>query len=448
MDVENLLGDPAVAAMLALAATTLAFYVDPITLTAVPRVRAPTANLRLLLLRRVRRLQHLFRREGPPQNITVYRIAENVTGVSNKNTADPAGDISFVITKKNVTQTCLRTDCQGCHTDVEFLDLYLQAVIEFDGQWGPYQMCNPADGYDTTDWVCRQDCMDPTHHGCPPPRHGKKNGTECHFGGGDDCLTCWCERTAHTAGREAAPGPFEKPDGRRGLRAQCASSFNPWDSGCGASPLFGGKVYLNLTGWSFESVSAMACKRCHADDHCSGWVSHDNITAQLFSGATKSVTAAGCVGGKRFHNPWEKFGGSWFGIANLGDGFSSNIWYSTPDGAVQERRAARHRRLHVAAHREEIRQRHLRRREGGRGGRAAARRASTVPAPAQPQHRLLPRLLPQHAHGRCLAEHHTRAARHDRAVGRRLRVGRSRRGRLPARHADVGPFGAPVSRPF
>ena len=322
--------------MLALTATTLAFYVDPITLTAVPPAcdRSDRKICDSFCAGKCGAYNTSLGEKGTPQNITVYRITpKNVTGVSNKNTADPAGDISFVITKKNVTQTCLHcTDCQGCHTDVEFLDLYLQAVIEFDGQWGPYQMCNPADGYDTTDWVCGQDCMNPSHHGCPPPRHGKKNGTECHYGGGDDCLTCWCERTAHTAGREAAPGQFESPMGDAGYVPQCASSFNPWDSGCGApSPLFGGKVYLNLTGWSFESVSAMACKRCHADDHCSGWVSHDNITAQLFSGATKSVSAAGCVGGKRFHNPWEKFGGSWFGIANLGDGHSSNIWYSTPD---------------------------------------------------------------------------------------------------------------------
>ena len=151
----------------------------------------------------MRRCNTSLGEKGTPQNITVYRITpKNVTGVSNKNTADPAGDISFVITKKNVTQTCLHcTDCQGCHTDVEFLDLYLQAVIEFDGQWGPYQMCNPADGYDT-DWVCGQDCMD--RRRLPPPRHGK----ECRvrFGGGDDCPPAGASRRTRRDARRRREG--------------------------------------------------------------------------------------------------------------------------------------------------------------------------------------------------------------------------------------------------
>ena len=167
--------------MLALAATTLAFYVDPITLTAVPPA-CDRSNRKIcdsFCAGKCGAYNTSLGEKGTPQNITVYRITpKNVTGVSNKNTADPAGDISFVITKKNVTQTCLHcTDCQGCHTDVEFLDLYLQAVIEFDGQWGPYQMCNPADGWDTADWKCGINCMKPTHEGCGKPWQPPRNGT-------------------------------------------------------------------------------------------------------------------------------------------------------------------------------------------------------------------------------------------------------------------------------
>ena len=46
---------------------------------------------------------------GRPQNITIYRITPaNVTGVLNKNTADAPGDITFVISKKNLTRLWLR----------------------------------------------------------------------------------------------------------------------------------------------------------------------------------------------------------------------------------------------------------------------------------------------------------------------------------------------------
>merc|ERR1711968_199606 len=87
---------------------------------------------------------------GEPMNITMYRITpRNVTGLVNKNTADAPGDITFVISKKNITQQCLKhPESLGCHTDQEDKDMYGQFIVEVDGQWGPYQMCNPADGWD------------------------------------------------------------------------------------------------------------------------------------------------------------------------------------------------------------------------------------------------------------------------------------------------------------
>jgi len=252
-----------------------------------------------------------------------------VSGILNKNTADPAGDISFVISKKNLTQTCLHyPTAPGCHTDVEGIDIYGQLVIEVDGQWGPYLMCNPADGWDTTDWICGQECIQPTHEGCPPPSHGEHNGSH------HNALECWCDRTARTAGREAAPHSGHSAMGDAGYVPQCASSFSPWQSksggtGC-AKPGVEGKIYANLSGWSFDSVSSMACQKCHADADCTGWVSLDNLTAYLFSGPAWPVDTPGCVGGKKYDNPWDKYGGSWFGVANLGDGYTTNLWYSTP----------------------------------------------------------------------------------------------------------------------
>eukprot|EP00660_Eupelagonema_oceanica_P014902 gene14902-11753_t len=104
--------------------------------------------------------------------------AKNVTGPADKNTADPPGDVSFVLSKKNITQQCLHNPgSMGCHTDVENHDLYGAFVIEIDGQWGPYQMCNPANGWDTASWKCGLNCMSPTEEGCPDSMWGKRNGT-------------------------------------------------------------------------------------------------------------------------------------------------------------------------------------------------------------------------------------------------------------------------------
>jgi hypothetical protein len=279
--------------------------------------------------------------KGTPHNQTVYRITpKNVTGIANKNTADPAGDLTFVITKKNVTQMCLHyPTAPGCHTDVEGNDLYGQFTIEVDGQWGPYEMCNPADGWDTSDWMCGQECIEPTHAGCNLPEGGKHNGTGRHHSYSNG-VECWCDgtnRQDHTVGREAAPSGFETPMLEAGYAPQCASTFTPWgypmsQAGRCGTPMkaLGGKVYATITGWSFESLAAAACKKCTADDECSGWASVDNVTAQLFSGFTKTVDTPGCVGGKRYHSPWEKYGGSWYGVANLGNGYSTNIWYETP----------------------------------------------------------------------------------------------------------------------
>ena len=72
----------------------------------------------------------------------------------NKNTADAAGDIDFIISKKNLTQTCLHDPtAMGCGTDREDKDMYAQFVVEIDGKFGPYSMCNPANGYDTGNFL-------------------------------------------------------------------------------------------------------------------------------------------------------------------------------------------------------------------------------------------------------------------------------------------------------
>jgi hypothetical protein len=56
---------------------------------------------------------------GSPQNLTLYRITPaNVTGVENKNTGDPIGDVNFFLERKNLTLECAANPSEwGCFLD-------------------------------------------------------------------------------------------------------------------------------------------------------------------------------------------------------------------------------------------------------------------------------------------------------------------------------------------
>ena len=67
---------------------------------------------------------------GFPENKTLYRLTPtNVTGVRNKDTGDAPGDVSFFLSKKNLTQQCAADPTSwGC-----FLD-----GTNIYGRFGPY----------------------------------------------------------------------------------------------------------------------------------------------------------------------------------------------------------------------------------------------------------------------------------------------------------------------
>ena len=281
--------------------------------------------------------------KGQPRNVTLYRVTPaNVTGVANKNTADPPGDITFVISKKNLTQQCLHDpEGQGCHTDLQRIDLYGEFTVEVDGQWGPYSMCNPADSWDTADWFCGQYCMQPTQAGCGPVDPDvSSNGT------GWMGFNCWCDRTARTVGRVEAPGATGIHSNMPpGYPPQCAGGFAPMgnatgqgqaaciDGGAGVAP-----ARVIGPAWSFESAASMGCQACFDDPSCTGWRSLDNVTVELFHTPLRNVSAPGgassCVGGARHRS---HYGGSnWYGLVRMGgcgEHGCTNIWYSTPETA-------------------------------------------------------------------------------------------------------------------
>jgi hypothetical protein len=228
--------------------------------------------------------------------------------------------------------------------------MYAQFIVEFDGKFGPYSMCNPvrvfsfplymissthlthtytlqqqqkqqANGYDTSNWFCGINCFEPTEEGCQN-KYPEVNGT-----GWSGSPQCFCERTALSVGREMSPGSSSIDIVTRGYPKQCASGFDSMKKSCITSD----KIYKNLSAWSFASLSSIACQTCYADDECTGWISYDNRTAHLFSGKISNITTKQCVGAVRHKSSWS--GGNWFGIANLGgcsEGSGcTNVWYST-----------------------------------------------------------------------------------------------------------------------
>lgn len=271
---------------------------------------------------------------GRPQNLTVYRITPaNVTGLVNKNTADAPGDISFVISKKNTTQQCLHDPTSmGCSTDIESMDLYGEFLIEIDAQWGPYQMCNPALGWDTSHWFCGTFCLQPTEEGCNPiPKIYQQNGSH------DGSPMCWCDRAQKTVGRELAPGATGRESYMPDVYPpQCAGGYLPMDEARGCLDGGAGQAaYKTVTSWSFAGVASKACQVCYADAQCTGWRSLDNRTAELFQTPLRNVStpagAASCVGARRYHSRWGS-GSSWYGLAALGGCTThgcENVWYST-----------------------------------------------------------------------------------------------------------------------
>ena len=71
-----------------------------------------------------------------PHNLTLYRVTpRNVTGIENKNTGDPAGDIGFYLSRKSLVVEC-REDPTNERCFLAGDNIFAQFVVEFDGQFG------------------------------------------------------------------------------------------------------------------------------------------------------------------------------------------------------------------------------------------------------------------------------------------------------------------------
>eukprot|EP01043_Picozoa_sp_COSAG02_P053774 COSAG02_NODE_5988_length_3873_cov_1.851109_3_plen_357_part_00 len=109
-------------------------------------------------------------------NMTLYRMTQfGVVDMTNKNTGDVPGDTSFVISRRTTAYMCRKNPssfmCSGLaqfQGDVpNCTDLVLKWTIEVDGNWGPYQYCNPVNSSDSAGpWACLNNIA---FHGTPRP---------------------------------------------------------------------------------------------------------------------------------------------------------------------------------------------------------------------------------------------------------------------------------------
>jgi hypothetical protein len=91
---------------------------------------------------------------------TLYRMTPYVARtLTNKNTGDVKGDTSFVLSRKDISEECLKNPtssrCFFNGDDPNSTDLVIEFEVDMDGQWGPYEYCNPVHTNDPSSFSCQ-----------------------------------------------------------------------------------------------------------------------------------------------------------------------------------------------------------------------------------------------------------------------------------------------------
>ncbi|CAJ1409946.1 unnamed protein product [Effrenium voratum] len=220
---------------------------------------------------------------GQPSTLKLYRLTPpNVTGLRNKNTGDPRGDMGYWLSKKNMSVVCAQDPlAHGC---VDYANnLYGIFTVEVDGQFGPYLQCNPVQGggshpefdplwKDSSNFSCGQSCVVATTKGCYNYGMPDKNGTS---GWGD--FHCFCDgsqRDGRSVGR--AQPPFLAPSTKAFVAPQCGG-FEPVPKG----RCLAGQRLTEIDAWSFAATQTMACEECLKDSRCTGGASKAHFQPQV-----------------------------------------------------------------------------------------------------------------------------------------------------------------------
>ena len=126
--------------------------------------------------------------------------SHNMTDLAEKDCGDVYGDVSFYLANHNIPYQCsLAPNASSCtgHNAIELNsqgNIFVKYEVEMDGLFGPYQMCNPLNGWDTKHWTCLTYCETPPD--CPS---WNSQSNKLGWMG----PTCFCEngRSNRTVGR-------------------------------------------------------------------------------------------------------------------------------------------------------------------------------------------------------------------------------------------------------
>jgi hypothetical protein len=92
----------------------------------------------------------------PTKTLTLIRLTPyNITDLACKNTGDAAGDVFFTMDRIALGEQCANDPTNPrCFLDGN--DVYIQFSVEVDGNFGPYQRCNPLHGSLSEPFYCCQ----------------------------------------------------------------------------------------------------------------------------------------------------------------------------------------------------------------------------------------------------------------------------------------------------
>ena len=198
---------------------------------------------------------------GAATTLTQYRMTpRNCTTLTNKDTGDARGDLTFVFSQRSWHSDFLANITTNVIAKFE---------VDVDGGWGPYKQCNPMYGWDTSHFACEFGCMSPPH--CSA-QSTTGNGTG--FGG----IFCGCERANLTVGRVNMGSTHWSHHGGGILPSdKCGYSFETLDHHC-----LNGTRLATVTGANVSDTLGNLCGACGDDDKCQGWTTFDNLTGYTF----------------------------------------------------------------------------------------------------------------------------------------------------------------------
>eukprot|EP00038_Savillea_parva_P008250 m.175677 g.175677 ORF g.175677 m.175677 type:complete len:458 (-) comp14036_c0_seq1:201-1574(-) len=256
--------------------------------------------------------------------LTVFRETPfNVTTLGEKNCGDAFGDVGFYLSNHNMPFICKQNPNSSECADSNAIEkgsqnnVFIQFILEVDGNFGPYEMCNPMHGWDTAHWECLTYCETPPD--CDPWTMQKS--TMDWMG-----PTCFCPNghSNRTVGRLAQSGNHHHSS---------TNGSNPWPATCVKDNFYNitlfnkcvnGTVLKHIPGAA--ATPEACCSACADTLGCGGWSMFDgpghgcSLIADKDHVLDSLTSDEKCVSAYDFHG----------GLGHISDGVLGGYWYSLP----------------------------------------------------------------------------------------------------------------------